>query len=318
MPSDKQSVLILHNPHSGSYHAIDLIRALSARLDESGFRVELYDSLDTFQSRSKELEDRNELRAVVAAGGDGTAAAVATRVSSNVPIWLFPLGTENLLARYWGMTTDPELTVASITRMKTRAMDAGFANGRLFLIMVGVGFDAEVVRRVHSQRTGHIRRYHYYLPIIRTIFSYRFPRLRLVEHAPNLVVEKSSDKTSEVHEAAWYFLLNLPRYASALDIAPDARGDDGLIDICGFRHGGLLRGLYYFARLRTGTHATLSDFTHRRSASFRIESASSEASNVSYQLDGDWGGYLPLEIESLPGRLRVIEPALLNFEAAPS
>jgi len=176
------------------------------------------------------------------------------------------------------------------------------------LVMVGVGFDAEVVRQVHARRTGHIRRYHYWLPIAQTVMSYRFPRLKLVAYSAIVAVDKSSNPSSLIDEAAWYFLLNLPRYASGLDIASNAQGDDGLIDICGFKHGGFLRGLYYLLCLRLGIHSANSDFSHQRAAKFRIEPVSTEERSVSYQLDGDWGGYLPLEIESLPGRLRVIEP----------
>ncbi len=309
MRDDKQSILVLHNPKSGSHHAVGFIRALACKLSESGFQIELQDSLDTFQSRSTELEASGALRAVIAAGGDGTAAAVATRISPQVPLWICPLGTENLLARYLGMTTDLNLLVSSVRRLKTGTMDAGLANGRLFLIMVGVGFDAEVVRQVHTQRTGHIRRFHYWLPIARSLVSYRFPRLRLVAQSPLLSVPPSQSESSRRNEAAWYFLLNLPRYASGLDIAPCARGDDGLIDICGFKRGGLFCGLRYFVKLWMGTHARDSDFSHLRAAKFRLEACpSSENSQVSYQLDGDWGGYLPLEIECLPGRLRIIEP----------
>lgn len=286
--------------------------------------MESHDSLEVFEKRVEQLGSTNLLRAVVAAGGDGTAAAVAARVPCVIPLWLCPLGTENLLARYLGMTTDPAQATAAIRRMKTRSLDAGLANGRLFLIMVGVGFDAEVVRQVHTQRKGHIRRWHYWLPILKTVFRYRFPVLTLTEPISSIVplvlrestsLEFSEEKLQPANspcsrstEAAWYFLLNLPRYASGLDIAADSKGDDGLIDVCAFKYGGLLRGLFYFVRLRTRTHRSLADFLHLRSSKFRIEVKETQNAQVSYQLDGDWGGYLPLEVECLPNRLCIVEP----------
>jgi len=303
---------------------MDVIGLLSSTLSKSGFNAESHDSLDVFERRVEQLGSTNQLRAVVSAGGDGTAAAVAARVPCGIPIWLCPLGTENLLARYLGMTTDPAQATAAISRLKTRSLDAGLANGRLFLIMVGVGFDAEVVRQVHTERKGHIRRWHYWLPILKTVFRYRFPALTLtvpILSDVSLVQRESSTQvpTEEKFqptnlacgrsvEAAWFFFLNLPRYASGLDLAPDAKGDDGLIDICAFKHGGFLRGLYYFARLRTRTHRSLSDFLHRQSSKFRIEVRETHSAQVSYQLDGDWGGYLPLEVECLPNRLCIVEP----------
>ena len=296
-----------------------VIRALTDKLEISGYRVDTYDSLDAFEQRAKQLESFQQLRAVVSAGGDGTATAVASRIASTVPLWLCPLGTENLLARYLGMTADPDQAVASISRLQTRSLDAGLANGRLFLIMVGIGFDAEVVRQVHTRRKGHIRRYQYWLPIARNSIFYSFPRLRIVAESAIHNVKESKGLSAvalnaadgraiDSQEAAWVFLLNLPRYAAGLDIAPDACGEDGLIDICAFKQGGLLRGLYYFARLRLGIHSSMSDFSHQRASKFRVEAVLPDESQISYQLDGDWGGYLPLDIESLPGRLLVVEP----------
>ena len=321
MIEDRKSILLLHNPNSGAFHALSVIHALISKLREANYDVESHDSLDFFHQRVDELSTSNRLRAVIAAGGDGTATAVAARIPSSIPMWLCPLGTENLLSRYLKMTREPEQALASINRLQTRTLDAGLANGKLFLIVVGIGFDAEVVRQIHVNRRGHIRRWHYWLPIFKTAIRYRFPLLRLTDFGstnswigstPEVQKYSSSEITQQrTIDAAWFFLLNLPQYAAGLEIAPDAKGDDGLVDICAFKHGGLFRGLAYFARLKLGIHRNLADFVHTRSAKFRIESISSPQTEVSYQLDGDWGGCLPLEIESLPSRLCMIEPVLI-------
>ncbi|MDZ4848392.1 MAG: diacylglycerol kinase family protein [Pirellulaceae bacterium] len=294
MTTSRDTVLILHNPKSGFRHAVEIVDGLSNKLCSEGFIAHAHTSLDAFQEQSDLLTQSNRLRAVISAGGDGTASAVAARVPASTPLWLCPLGTENLLARYLGMTTDPNQTAVAITRLKTHKMDAGLANGKLFLIMVGVGFDAEVVRQVHTNRRGHIRRWHYWFPILRSMFQYRFPKLKL--------------SNGESIEAAWYFVHNLPQYAAGLMIAPQAVSNDGLLDVCAFEKGGVWNGLRYFANIRLGRHQNCPDFSHRRISSFRIESTSQNSSNISFQLDGDWGGYLPVEIECLRDRLCLIEP----------
>ena len=48
------------------------------------------------------------LRAVVAAGGDGTIRLIAKRTPPGTPLAVLPLGTENLLARYLELTADPQ------------------------------------------------------------------------------------------------------------------------------------------------------------------------------------------------------------------
>ena len=102
----------------------------------------------------------------------------------------------------------------------------------------------------------------------------------------------------------WLFAFNLPCYGAGLQIAPEADGADGLLDVCTFRHGGLWHGLYYTAAVLAGTHHWLTDFARRRAGRFRVTSDS----KVPYQLDGDPGGFLPVEIEVLPKRLTLVVP----------
>ncbi len=89
-----------------------------------------------------------------------------------------------------------------------------------------------------------------------------------------------------------------------MQIAPEADGSDGLLDVCTFRHGGLWHGLYYTAAVLAGTHHWLTDFARRRVGRLRVTSDS----KVPYQLDGDPGGFLTVEIEVLPKRLTLVVP----------
>jgi diacylglycerol kinase (ATP) len=299
--AEANSVLILHNPRSGARHATGIIAAHLEKFRNAGFDVTSHDSLDHFENHAKQLFDESKLRAVIAAGGDGTASAVASRVDSTVPIWLCPLGTENLLARYLQMRAEPSVAAASIRHLKTRLLDAGSANDRLFLIMASVGFDAEVVRRVHTNRRGHIRKWHYWLPILQSIFSYPFPPLQLKSFS----LDAASPKISE---AAWCFVMNVPRYADGLSIAPMAIDGDGKLDVCTFGQGGFWNGLRYLRNIRKGTHLQLADFEHIRITSVQIEIPAESRAPIAYQLDGDFGGNLPLNIKVLPKRLTMVEP----------
>jgi diacylglycerol kinase family enzyme len=76
------------------------------------------------------------------------------------------------------------------------------------------------------------------------------------------------------------------------------------LDVCTFCHGGLWHGLYYTAAILTGTHRWLTDFAQRRIGRLRVTSES----KVPYQLDGDPGGFLPVEIEVVPNRLTLVVP----------
>jgi diacylglycerol kinase family enzyme len=290
MTHEADKVLLLHNPRSGARHAREIIEAHLAELNRVGLNAEAVDSLDAFQELAANLHAQHSLRAVIAAGGDGTASAVASRVDPSTPLWLCPLGTENLLARYCGMKCDPRLSAASIAKLETRRMDAGRVNGELFLIMVSAGYDAEVVRQVHTRRRGHIRKWHYWWPILKTLFTYSFPEIKF-------------DSTA----GCWFFAMNIPRYADGLAPAPMAVDDDGLLDVCTFKHGGLLRGLDYLRSIRSRRQVSHPDFQHQCLKELTVESI--DGRPIPFQRDGDFGGWLPVRIEVLPRRLRLVVPS---------
>lgn len=285
-----------------------------------GYRVEQYTDIPQLVENIDAASRAGQLRCVVAAGGDGTVAMVTNNTPPGTPIAILPLGTENLLAKYLQVpigAPGPFQLANWIDDGVAVRMDAGLANGRLFLVMVSCGFDAEVVRRVHTQRTGHIRHYTYARPIFDVIRSYRFPELRLYCTAadPSEALVGSARSVSarplercepedlpDEQRARWAFVFNLPRYAAGLNFAPKACGTDGLIDVCTFRQGSVLHGLRYLAGVAAGRHQEWPDCRVTRTARLRIECDEP----VPYQCDGDPGGFLPIDIEALPERVTLV------------
>jgi diacylglycerol kinase (ATP) len=317
MAADR-TVLIAYNPKAGASDRQALLERLSTRLRDLGLLPCLIADLAELQQQATELERRGELRLVVAAGGDGTVAAVAERVSPDTVIAVFPLGTENLLAKWLGSTSDIEPFCRAVVRRETIAIDALLANGRLALITIGVGFDAEVVRQVHCNRRGHITKWSYAWPIWRTFWYYAFPTLQLtITDAAGGLATMSGHESSlaEVSEAAvtdglrtqkwrvpWVFVANLPSYAGGLSIVPQANPQDGRLDIATFSGSGRLRGLGYAFWIALRRHIYCRDFRSTTADRLRIEADR----EVGYQIDGDFGGVLPVEIRVLPARVRLL------------
>ena len=242
------------------------------------------------------------LRALVAAGGDGTAAELVNRTSPGVPLALLPLGTENLLAKYIELLASPMTPVETLADGVVVKLDAGRANDRIFLLHIGVGFDAEVVHKLASERAGHITLWSYAKPILQTIWSYHYPLLRLKYDPSQDDVPGTRPPNASL--ARWAFIFNLPKYGRGLQFTPKATGTDGLLDLCAFHQGSLWHGLRYLSSaIRAGT-ADLHDSSTMQLRRLRIESDVT----VRYQLDGDPGGTLPVDIEALPGRLTLVVP----------
>jgi YegS/Rv2252/BmrU family lipid kinase len=294
-----KDVLVLVNPKAGARSRPAIVQQTMQHLAEMGYCCEIVTDLELLAEMAASRLERGSLRTVIAAGGDGTVSVAANRTPHGTPLTVLPLGTENLLAKYLGIPRDARQISRIVDRGCCVQLDAGRANGQLFLLMVGCGFDAEVVRRVDQARAGHITHFSYFKPILDSIRSYQYPDLRIYSQNPVRGDEMELSVT-----ARWAFVANLPRYARGLNMVPQACGTDGLLDVCTFRRGSLLRGLVYLARIFWGTHQSLEDCVSLQSRRLRIEADS----EVPYQLDGDAGGTLPVELEVVPRRLTVLIP----------
>lgn len=305
IPSSVRHVLIGLNPRAGMRSGRPLVDRLVELLSAERFVPEVMSDIDQLAERAAALWRAGELRCVVSAGGDGTAALLANRTPAGVPLAILPLGTENLLAKHLALDRSPEQVCRVVGHGHIVRLDAGRAGDRLFLVLASCGFDAEVVRRLHRDRTGNIHHLHYLKPILDSLRSYDYPELRLRWEVAS--VEGGRHSRSADHEsisARWAFVVNLPRYAIGLQIAPRASGQDGLLDLCAFKEGSLWNGLRYLGGVWMRQHESWTDCVTRRITHVRIESDE----QVPYQLDGDPGGFLPLDIEVIPQRLTLLTP----------
>ncbi|MGY8770459.1 MAG: diacylglycerol/lipid kinase family protein [Pirellulales bacterium] len=294
---DADQILLFHNPKAGSSSRKEKLQTLIGVLTNEGFEVLPISDLDEIGPKTTELIEKNKLYCVISAGGDGTASAVVNRTPQGTPIAIFPSGTENVFAKYLQITGEIAAFVEMITGARSATFDVGRIGDSLFLLMLGAGFDAHVVRQVHQERSGHISKFSYLKPIWRSIRRYKYPDIRV----------SWEDKQGEINEliGKWAFIMNVPRYAMGLSFAPDACPSDGYLDVCVLNRGGLLSGIDYFRSLIFGRIDQRADATVIQAKKITIESLSGE---IPYQTDGDPHGELPIEVEVVPGRFECLVP----------
>jgi diacylglycerol kinase family enzyme len=151
-----------------------------------------------------------------------------------------------------------------------------------------------VVEQLHRTRRGNIRHWTYIQPMLHTMWNYGYPRLS--------VQVTSASGEEETIECRWAYVVNVPRYAFGLQFDPQASPVDGLLNVVTFRDGSLLSGLNYLTAVAWGSHLKRGDVCFRTGVRVRIDAAE----GCRYQLDGDPGGELPVEMQCLPGRLKVL------------
>ena len=287
-------VAIQRNPRSGSGKRRRFLFDLASALKRHDLRPHIFSQREILAERLKDPERRAALVAIVAAGGDGTLTDVANRFPG-VPACPFPLGTENLLAKYLEIPLNGEAAARIIAAGNVRKFDVGQAGeGTKFLIMGSVGFDAEVIRRLHDSRRGNISHLSYVSPICRSVMSYSFPRLTV-----------KADELPEPIEGSLVIVSNFPAYAFKLPVNPDAEPDDGLLTVRVFEKSGRWNFAKYSTLVTRRRHLERPDVRVFNTSSVSIETKATSP----VQIDGDPFGTTPITFSCLPAQMELFVPA---------
>ncbi|MFQ5490531.1 MAG: diacylglycerol/lipid kinase family protein [Phycisphaerae bacterium] len=236
------------------------------------------------------------VRAILVVGGDGTAREVIhgqLTAGRNIPMCLLRTGTENLVARQFAQPTRPAQVARTLLKGRRAQCDVGQINGRYFLLVSGVGFDAEVVRRLSQSRRGHITHLSYFWPIWRTFWAHRFPEL---------VVWADGDRVFEGRGMVFVGLM--PRYSVGLRILKRARPDDGMLDLCVVPCVSRLRLLRHAGGIALRIHDRSPDVFYRKCLEVHIAGPP----DVPLEVDGDDAGSLPARYSILPSAATLLVP----------
>jgi diacylglycerol kinase (ATP) len=172
-------MLIIFNPAAGRRRANLLWRVLDI-LVANGCRLEVAETTGPGDAEALAREaGRREIDMVVAAGGDGTIAEVANGLmDSPTRLGVIPLGTANVLAHELSLPFSPRTTAAALAFGRTRTLWPGLVHGtgvsRLFVQMLGVGFDASVVRNLPVPLKRALGRGAYVCQTLRELVRYPF------------------------------------------------------------------------------------------------------------------------------------------------
>lgn len=288
------AMIVVFNPVAGLRRASLLWRVLDV-LVANGVRIELAEThrAGHAEALAREAAARGA-QMVVAAGGDGTIAEVANGLmGSPARLGVIPLGTANVMAHEMALPFEPRSVAAALAFGRTRPLWPGVAraggNSRLFVQMLGVGLDAQVVHNLPAPLKRVLGRSAYALQTLREIafYPYRPIRVRL---------------DGEETQAASVIVSKGRLYGGRFLLAPTACAGEPGFSVVLFDHAGMGWALTYGAALPFNLLARAPGVRHVRARC--IEFIGNES--VPAQADGDAAGRTPMSITDAPSAIPVV------------
>ncbi|WP_366555019.1 diacylglycerol/lipid kinase family protein [Aquibaculum sediminis] len=291
-----QRLLIIHNPIAGQRRRRHYAAFLAA-LRRQG--VEIEDQPTARRGDAERLAASLQPAPgtiVAAAGGDGTINEVINGLMANpsareMPMAILPLGTANVLAAEIGLRCDAESVARYIRSGHAQPITLGRVNGRYFVMMAGVGFDAQVVADVDLRLKRRLGKLAYVLKTLQLLRRYPFPRYDLLCDGQRIA-------------AASAVVANGRYYGGRLLMAPAADLTRPDFQVVVFTRSGRLQVLRYGAALLFGLLPRLRDVQTLTAREIHIDGPIGET----LQADGDVLARLPASIEAVPHALRLWVP----------
>ena len=302
--------VVIINPMSGTGHTSPeargqqraaLAREVLDRLDVP-YRILLTERPGHGALLARQVYDEGA-SLVCAWGGDGTMNEIASELAfSEVPLGVIPGGSGNGFARELGISLKPERALIEAVQGAERILDAGEIGGRLFFNVAGLGFDAHVARcfNERGKRRGFVA---YLTTSLVELFTYRAASYHIA------VEDESFDRS-----ALMVVVANTAQYGNGARVAPQARPDDGHLDLVVVDPGTPLGNVWRARRLFDGSLPTSPGVMMREVEALNIRSTNGA---LWFHVDGEpVQGTRSLDVRVHPRALRVRVPREAHVNGA--
>lgn len=229
---------------------------------------------------------------IVAAGGDGTINEVARGLlGQGVPLGIVPLGTANVLAVEIGLPPNADEISSMLLGGPAELIGTGLVQGEIFLMMVGIGFDGEIVHGID--------------PKLKRLWgkgAFIWSGLKVWVRGPAHDIRLVVDGREKC--AAWAIVTNGRHYAGPYVLAPDARITQPGLTLFLFHKPSRFAFAVYLAALGIGIVPRLPGVEVLPARHINVLAPE----GLAVEVDGDDRGFLPQVIERGTQFLRMVVP----------
>ncbi|MEY3052323.1 MAG: hypothetical protein RLY31_2108 [Bacteroidota bacterium] len=221
------------NPRSGMNRKRDIHRLIRQHFPSTGVEWEVVRTEYAGHAvrLAKEAVEQG-YRMVVACGGDGSVNEIASQlIGTSTILGVLPCGSGNGFAAYLGLGRDIRRALRILTEGEVVRLDTVRMNGRPFVNLAGIGFDAQVARRLHRSR-------------LRGFWGYLLSSLREAWRLNPLSLQIDMDGEIVRQDCLLVEVANAPVYGYGFSIVPQADARDGRLDILVARQASVWRYLW--------------------------------------------------------------------------
>ena len=286
-----KKLLLLYNVKAGRGRIRRKMDALEQIFSEAGYAPipkMLRFGQNPFEGESDDID------LVVICGGDGTINYVVNAMRAmnlDYPIGIIPAGTANDFAGALGVSARTLKAAEQIVKGTEQRIDCGRVNGMYFVNIFSFGMFTTTSQHTPEKMKRHIGKAAYLIEGSKELHNREFIPLHIVHDGGEIDVD------------SMITLIFNGETAGRFPIARDASIRDGLLDCMIMRKCGTFDGAWAAAKLILLGREN-EDIIHIRSKKLQITSPLSPLTDM----DGQPSAEFPLEIECLPGNLRIIVP----------
>jgi len=297
------------NPAAGGHSTYREWPLISKRLTDNGL---LFDEVYT-EGKGHAIElamkaANSDCRYIIAVGGDGTINEVVNGIlnsaaSHNTTLGIVSAGTTCSFARSLGIPLDPVSTCDLLTRKNKLLIDVGVVEytgegqklRRFFLNESNIGFGATIVEAGMQSPSRFGRKFSYFPRVIMGLFS-------LASYKSKRITVRVEDGDEDSYDCAMLVIANGAYFGGGMQIAPDARPNDGLLDMVIFGNMSKSDLLRTWPLTYKGRHVG-----HDKVRLLKIKKVTIQcAEKILVEADGELLGEGPVSFSVVPSALTVV------------
>ncbi|QVK20687.1 YegS/Rv2252/BmrU family lipid kinase [Mycoplasmatota bacterium] len=291
-----KKIKMIINPSSGRQSFQKKIDNMCLNLLDKGYLVSRYYTEKKNDAKNETIKCCKEnWDIIIACGGDGTMNEVANGIAlggRKIPVAIVSSGTVNDFASILGLPSNPNEFCNMIEEGFYKDVDLGVAGSNYFVNVAAGGFLTNVAHQVSSETKTVFGRMAYYLEGLKELpKGFKPVKVRFV-----------SEEYSSEEEILLFIVSNSSSIGGFKKLAPLAEIEDGLLDCLIIKKSDIQSIVSIFFNLLSGKHINHPNVSYFKTKDIYIESVS----DVSIDIDGEYGGVLPAQFKIVPKAFRVL------------